>query len=67
MHPWEAHRDLWCDKSSNSARDPPGLPRSRNVVKLFMESRSNPLTTRLRTKLVLSFVGLSLVPTMLLS
>ena len=39
---------------------------SRNMVKLFMESRSNPLTTRLRTKLVLSFVGLSLVPTMLL-
>jgi two-component system nitrogen regulation sensor histidine kinase NtrY len=39
---------------------------SRNVIKLFMESRSNPLTTRLRTKLVLSFVGLSLVPTMLL-
>jgi two-component system, NtrC family, nitrogen regulation sensor histidine kinase NtrY len=39
---------------------------SRNVVKLFLESRSNPLTTRLRTKLVLSFVGLSLVPTMLL-
>lgn len=38
----------------------------RNVVKLFMESRSNPLATRLRTKLVLSFVGLSLVPTMLL-
>ncbi|MEI6207538.1 MAG: ATP-binding protein [Desulfuromonadales bacterium] len=38
----------------------------RNVVKLFMESRSNPFTRRLRTKLVLSFVGLSLVPTMLL-
>ena len=38
----------------------------RNVVKLFMESRSNPLAKRLRTKLVLSFVGLSLVPTMLL-
>lgn len=38
----------------------------RNVVKLFMESRSNPLGTRLRTKLVLSFVGLSLIPTMLL-
>jgi len=38
----------------------------RNVVKLFMESKSNPLATRLRTKLVLSFVGLSLVPTMLL-
>jgi len=39
---------------------------SRNLVKLFMESRTNPLATRLRTKLVLSFVGLSLVPTMLL-
>lgn len=39
---------------------------SRNVVKLFMESRSNPFTTRLRTKLVFSFVGLSLIPTMLL-
>src|SRR6185369_9063025 len=38
----------------------------RNVVKLFVESRSNPLASRLRTKLVLSFVGLSLVPTMLL-
>jgi two-component system nitrogen regulation sensor histidine kinase NtrY len=39
---------------------------SRNAVKMFMESRSNPFATRLRTKLVLSFVGLSLVPTMLL-
>lgn len=39
---------------------------SRNMVKLFMESRANPFATRLRTKLVLSFVGLSLVPTMLL-
>jgi two-component system, NtrC family, nitrogen regulation sensor histidine kinase NtrY len=38
----------------------------RNVVKLFVESRTNPFATRLRTKLVLSFVGLSLVPTMLL-
>lgn len=38
----------------------------RNVVKLFVESRSNPLAKRLRTKLVMSFVGLSLVPTMLL-
>jgi two-component system, NtrC family, nitrogen regulation sensor histidine kinase NtrY len=38
----------------------------RNVVKLFVESRANPLAKRLRTKLVLSFVGLSLVPTMLL-
>ncbi|MBI2355214.1 MAG: HAMP domain-containing protein [Deltaproteobacteria bacterium] len=38
----------------------------RNVVKLLLESRSNPFATRLRTKLVLSFVGLSLIPTMLL-
>ncbi|RII29318.1 MAG: PAS domain-containing sensor histidine kinase [Geobacter sp.] len=38
----------------------------RNVVKLFVESRSNPFATRLRTKLVISFVGLSLIPTMLL-
>ncbi|GFE61547.1 PAS domain-containing sensor histidine kinase [Geobacter sp. AOG2] len=38
----------------------------RNVVKLFVESRTNPFAKRLRTKLVLSFVGLSLVPTMLL-
>ena len=39
---------------------------SRNTVKLLAESRSNPLATRLRTKLVSSFIGLSLVPTMLL-
>lgn len=39
---------------------------SRNLVKLLMESRSNPVATRLRTKLVVSFVGLSLVPTLLL-
>ena len=39
---------------------------SRNIVKLLVESRSNVLATRLRTKLVISFVGLSLVPTMLL-
>jgi len=39
---------------------------SRNVVKLLVESRSKVLATRLRTKLVISFVGLSLVPTMLL-
>lgn len=38
----------------------------RNAVKLFMESRVNPFATRLRTKLAISFVGLSLVPTMLL-
>ena len=39
---------------------------SRNVAKLFIESRSNPLAKKLRTKLVLSFVALSLVPTLLL-
>ncbi len=39
---------------------------SRNVVKLLIESRSSQIGTRLRTKLVISFVGLSLVPTMLL-
>jgi len=39
---------------------------SRNVVKLLLENRSNPLATRLRTKLVLCFVGFSLVPTLLL-
>lgn len=39
---------------------------SRNIVKLLVESRSKVLATRLRTKLVISFVGLSLVPTMLL-
>ncbi|HPX60493.1 MAG TPA: ATP-binding protein [Deltaproteobacteria bacterium] len=38
----------------------------RNVVKLLVESRSNPLATKLRTKLVSSFIGLSLVPTMML-
>ena len=39
---------------------------SRNIIKLLVESRSKLLATRLRTKLVISFVGLSLVPTMLL-
>jgi two-component system nitrogen regulation sensor histidine kinase NtrY len=39
---------------------------SRNVVKLLIENRTSVLATRLRTKLVISFVGLSLVPTMLL-
>ncbi|QOX78476.1 HAMP domain-containing protein [Trichlorobacter lovleyi] len=39
---------------------------SRNIVKLLIESRASVLATRLRTKLVISFVGLSLVPTMLL-
>jgi len=39
---------------------------SRNSLKLLVESRSPAIATRLRTKLVISFVGLSLVPTMLL-
>ena len=39
---------------------------SRNIVKLFVESRTNPFAKKLRTKLVLSFVALSLVPTLLL-
>ena len=39
---------------------------SRNVLKLLVESRGSILATRLRTKLVISFVGLSLIPTMLL-
>ena len=39
---------------------------SRNVVKLFIENNAHPFATNLRTKLVLSFIGLSLVPTMLL-
>ncbi len=38
----------------------------RNVAKMFMERRQNVIGARLRTKLVLAFVGLSLVPTMLL-
>ena len=38
----------------------------RNVAKLMIEHRHNALGAKLRTKLVLAFVGLSLVPTMLL-
>ncbi len=38
----------------------------RNVAKLMIEHRQNALGAKLRTKLVLAFVGLSLVPTMLL-
>ena len=38
----------------------------RNVAKLFLERRSNAPGAKLRTKLVLAFVTLSLVPTMLL-
>ncbi|HEY6873599.1 MAG TPA: ATP-binding protein [Geobacteraceae bacterium] len=39
---------------------------SRNVAKLLVERRQNVIGAKLRTKLVLAFVGLSLVPTMLL-
>jgi two-component system nitrogen regulation sensor histidine kinase NtrY len=38
----------------------------RNIAKLLMERRQNLIGARLRTKLVLAFVGLSLVPTMML-
>ncbi len=38
----------------------------RNVVKLFYEHRRGVIGSRLRTKLVAAFVGLSLVPTILL-
>jgi two-component system nitrogen regulation sensor histidine kinase NtrY len=38
----------------------------RNVVKLFYEHRRGVIGSRLRTKLVATFVGLSLVPTILL-
>jgi len=38
----------------------------RNVVKLFFERRRGILGSKLRTKLVIAFVSLSIVPTMLL-
>jgi two-component system nitrogen regulation sensor histidine kinase NtrY len=38
----------------------------RNIAKLLIERRQNAIGAKLRTKLVLAFVGLSLVPTMLL-
>jgi two-component system nitrogen regulation sensor histidine kinase NtrY len=38
----------------------------RNVVKLFYERRRGIIGSRLRTKLVAAFVGLSLIPTILL-
>jgi two-component system nitrogen regulation sensor histidine kinase NtrY len=38
----------------------------RNVVKLFYEHRRGIIGSRLRTKLVATFVGLSLIPTFLL-
>src|ERR1039457_645606 len=38
----------------------------RNIAKILMERRQNVIGAKLRTKLVLAFVGLSLIPTMLL-
>ncbi|HEX2769392.1 MAG TPA: ATP-binding protein [Geobacteraceae bacterium] len=38
----------------------------RNIAKILLERRQNVVGAKLRTKLVLAFVGLSLVPTMLL-
>jgi two-component system nitrogen regulation sensor histidine kinase NtrY len=38
----------------------------RNIVKLFYEHRRGVIGSRLRTKLVATFVGLSLIPTILL-
>ncbi|MCX8011766.1 MAG: HAMP domain-containing protein, partial [Desulfobacterota bacterium] len=38
----------------------------RNIVKLFFERRRGILGTRLRTKLVISFVALTIIPTILL-
>ena len=39
---------------------------ARNIFKLFKERQLDRMGTRLRTKLVLAFVSLSLVPTLLL-
>jgi two-component system nitrogen regulation sensor histidine kinase NtrY len=38
----------------------------RNAVKLFLESKRNVMGSKLRTKLVAAFVGLTIVPTFLL-
>ena len=38
----------------------------RNLAELFLESRKNLFTTKLKTKLVISFLSLSLIPTILL-
>ncbi len=38
----------------------------RNVVKIFLESRRKLFGSKLRTKLIASFVGLTIVPTLLL-
>ena len=39
---------------------------SRNLVKLYFERKRNVLGAKFRTKLILSFVGLSLIPCVLL-
>lgn len=39
---------------------------ARNLIKLFLDRRRNILGARLRTKLVTAFVGLSLIPTVML-
>ena len=38
----------------------------RNLAELFLESRQNVLGSKLKTKLVVSFISLSLIPTILL-
>lgn len=38
----------------------------RNIAKMLLESRQSLIGAQLRTKLVIAFVGLSLIPTMLL-
>ncbi len=38
----------------------------RNFVKLFFETRSRVMGSRLRTKLIIAFIGLSIIPTLLL-
>lgn len=38
----------------------------RNLAELFLESRKNVIATKLKTKLVISFLSLSLIPTILL-
>ena len=38
----------------------------RNFVKLFFETRSRVMGSRLRTKLIVAFIGLSIIPTLLL-
>lgn len=39
---------------------------ARNLIKLFLDRKRNILGARLRTKLVTAFVGLSLIPTVML-